>query len=137
MGEKERGMEGKMEGRGMEGKMRGKERMEIKRQTKKAMVRRMGRRGITRMTIRIRTKTRRERRMGRRMGRRLAAVARAPTCCLTLFTTSSGASTWPWNRHLRSVSKTGSITEKIELDKNGHEGTNWLYSLISGISSMK
>merc|ERR1719350_608654 len=47
--------------------------------------------------------------------RRTAAVARALTCCLTLFTTSSGASTWPWNRHLRSVSKTSSITEKIEL----------------------
>merc|ERR1712032_1408393 len=42
---------------------------------------------------------------------RRAAVERAPTCCLSLFTTSSGASTWPWNRHLRSVSKTSSITE--------------------------
>merc|ERR1712076_256391 len=42
---------------------------------------------------------------------RQTAVARAPTCYLTLFTTSSGASTWPWNRHLRSVSKTSSITE--------------------------
>merc|ERR1712110_735764 len=60
--------------------------------------------------------TRRIRRMVGRMGRRIrrVAVARA-TCCLTLFTTSSGASTWPWNRHLRNVLKTNSIIEKIEL----------------------
>merc|ERR1711990_175395 len=58
---------------------------------------RMGRRGI-------------RRRMGTRT--RVAAVARALTCCLTLFTTSSGALTWPWNRHLRGVLKPNSITEK-------------------------
>merc|ERR1711909_206842 len=72
---------------------------------------------------------------------RQTAVARAPTCFLTLFTTSSGASTWPWNRHLRSVLKTSSITETNRaqrLHKNGQEGTNWLYiRIISRISSVK
>merc|ERR1712032_372345 len=56
------------------------------------------------------TRIRRKRMVGGTRTRR-AAVERAPTCCLSLFTTSSGASTWPWNRHLRSVSKTSSITE--------------------------
>merc|ERR1712233_225889 len=69
------------------------------------------------------------------------AVTRALICCLILFTTSSGASTWPWNRHFRSVLKTSSITETNRtqrLHKNGHEGTNWLYiRIISRISSVK
>merc|ERR1719391_1205307 len=70
--------------------------------------------GRIRKEGRTRRKSRTRRRMTRkRTGiRRRAAVARAPTGCLTLFTTNSGASTWPWNRHLRSVWRTGSITEK-------------------------
>merc|ERR1711983_280144 len=74
------------------------------------------------------------------MARSRAALARVPTCYLTFFTTSSGASTWPWNRHLRSVLKTSSITETNRarlLHKNGHEGANWsnirIYSHISSI----
>merc|ERR1719285_1550375 len=66
--------------------------------------------GRTRAIMMVRTRTR-------------AAVERAPTCCLSSFTTSSGASTWPWNRHLRSVSKKSSITEMdrstVRLDRYG------------------
>merc|ERR1712192_78773 len=83
--------------------------------------------GRTRRTRR--TMTRRTRRMMTRRTRR-DAVERAPTCCLSLFTTSSGASTWPWNRHLRSVSKTSSITE-IDLSA-GDLGENrfGIYKLV-------
>merc|ERR1712037_107233 len=99
----------KVRGQGKERKIREKIR-------KIKMIRRRGGkirigRGITRRAMGKR-RTRRQKERRTRMRRRLAAVARAPTCCLTLFTTSSGASTWPWNRHLRSVSKTNSITEK-------------------------
>merc|ERR1712192_19502 len=77
-------------------------------------------------------RTRRTRRTRRMMTRRTRrdAVERAPTCCLSLFTTSSGASTWPWNRHLRSVSKTSSITE-IDLSA-GDLGENrfGIYKLV-------
>merc|ERR1711910_69834 len=78
--------------------------------------------------IRIRGRKPRMTRTTRKKERRtrMAAVARAPTCCLTLFTTSSGALTWPWNRSLRGVWKTNSITEKIELHDNGHKRTNRL-----------
>merc|ERR1711936_799079 len=114
MGEKER-----VGGQRRERKIRG-----VRKKIK--MVRRRGgkirtRGRKTRRTMGIRRtgrKKERRTRMGRRI--RLAAVARAPTCCLTLFTTSSGALTWPWNRHLRGVWKTNSITEKIELHENGH-----------------
>merc|ERR1719367_166491 len=60
----------------------------------------------------------------RKIARNRAAVVRALNCCLTLFTTSSGASTWRWNRHLKSVSKTSSITETNRarcLQENGQE----------------
>merc|ERR1711990_519191 len=103
--------------------------------TRRRRVGRGGRRGMVgatrraRKTRRTKRETRRAIKMGGRRRRvRKVAVARAPTCCLTLFTTSSGASTWPWNRHLRSVLKKSSITEKIELHENGHERTNQLYS---------
>merc|ERR1712222_160360 len=73
------------------------------------------RKGETRIRIRkrrmIRRRTGRASRTSRTRRARRTAVERAPTCCLSLFTTSSGASTWPWNRHLRSVSKSSSITE--------------------------
>merc|ERR1712192_318339 len=82
-----------------------------------------------RTEIKRRTMTGRTRRMMTRRTRR-DAVERAPTCCLSLFTTSSGASTWPWNRHLRSVSKTSSITE-IDLSA-GDLGENrfGIYKLV-------
>merc|ERR1711934_550896 len=110
-----------MEGRQMK---RGEKEMQerVKRKVARRMARRTGRMGTRRM-VRIRI--------------RRVAVARAPTCCPTLFTTSSGASTWPWNRHLKGVSKTNSTTEKIDLHEKGQEGTNRLYSLISRIRSMK
>merc|ERR1719285_1154701 len=80
---------GEKQGREME---RGREKERMKRRA-----------GTTRRMVIVRTRT--------RTRTRRAAVERALTCCLNLFTTSSGASTWPWNRHLRSVSKTSSITE--------------------------
>merc|ERR1719234_380077 len=87
---------------------------------------------IKRMTMTRRTRmtmTRRTRRMMTKRTRR-AAVERAPTCCLSLFTTSSGASTWPWNRHLRSVSKTNSLTE-IDLSAGDlRENRFGIYKLV-------
>merc|ERR1712192_142205 len=82
--------------------------------------------GRTRRTRR--TMTKRTRRMTKR--RRRDAVERAPTCCLSLFTTSSGASTWPWNRHLKSVSKTSSLTE-IDLSAGDLRGNRFgIYKLV-------
>merc|ERR1712181_197253 len=79
-----------------------------------------------------RKKTGRTRRAGRtrRTRTRRDAVERAPTCCLSLFTTSSGASTWPWNRHLRSVSKTSSLTEKDRAAGDLRENRFGIYKLV-------
>merc|ERR1719500_1538700 len=102
------------------GRMERREKERMEKEMQEREVRRVAKRVTRRVAKRTRRMGRRTRRMGR-MGRRIrrTVVARAPTCCLTLFTTSSGASTWPWNRHLRSVSKTNSITEKIDLHEKG------------------
>merc|ERR1712222_189769 len=122
------GREREKQGRGARGVAERKGETRIRIRKRRMIRRRTGRASRTSRTRRAR-RTRRTRRTGttrirrkRMVGRtrkmvirgtrtRRAAVERAPTCCLSLFTTSSGASTWPWNRHLRSVSKTSSITE--------------------------
>merc|ERR1712192_152900 len=94
---------------------------EKERRKKTGRTRRAGRTRRTRRRARmvvIRTRTRRD------------AVERAPTCCLSLFTTSSGASTWPWNRHLRSVSKTSSLTEKDRAAGDLRENRFGIYKLV-------
>merc|ERR1739844_463295 len=129
------GQEGHEGQEGQEGQGQGEEeRWEKERREKERVVRRVAKR-VAKRTGRMGRRTRRMGRRGRRIRR--TVVARAPTCCLTLFTTSSGALTWPWNRHLRGVSKTNSTTEKIDLHEKRQEGTNQLYSLISRIISMK
>merc|ERR1712032_381791 len=130
-GRKRQRREGKTnqgQGRGARGVAERKGETRIRIRKRRMIRRRTGRASRTSRTRRAR-RTRRTRRTGttrirrkRMVGRtrkmvirgtrtRRAAVERAPTCCLSLFTTSSGASTWPLNRHLRSVSKTSSITE--------------------------
>merc|ERR1712222_70439 len=111
------GREREKQGRGARGVAERKGETRIRIRKRRMIRRRTGRASRTSRTRRAR-RTRRTRRTGRTRKMvirgtrtRRAAVERAPTCCLSLFTTSSGASTWPWNRHLRSVSKTSSITE--------------------------
>merc|ERR1712192_6631 len=146
MGDREKEKEGRRMGMGEIRKKEKEERrtgrtrlQEIRNIRKKEKERRRetGRTRRTRRTRKMRRRTeikrrpitRRTRRMMTRRTRR-DAVERAPTCCLSLFTTSSGASTWPWNRHLRSVSKTSSITE-IDLSA-GDLGENrfGIYKLV-------
>merc|ERR1712192_323338 len=138
MGDREKEKEGRRMGMGEIRKKEKEERrtgrtrlQEIRNIRKKEKERRRetGRTRRTRRTRKMRRRTEIKRRTMTRRTRR-NAVERAPTCCLSLFTTSSGASTWPWNRHLRSVSKTSSITE-IDLSA-GDLGENrfGIYKLV-------
>merc|ERR1712192_205222 len=106
-----------------------KKEKERRRETGRTRRTRRTRRMIRRTEIKRRTMTRRTRRTMTKRTRR-DAVERAPTCCLSLFTTSSGASTWPWNRRLKSRSKTTSLTE-IDLSA-GDLGENrfGIYKLV-------
>merc|ERR1712222_46564 len=114
------GREREKQGRGARGVAERKGETRIRIRKRRMIRRRTGRASRTSRTRRAR-RTRRTRRTGttrirrkmviRGTRTRRAAVERAPTCCLSLFTTSSGASTWPWNKHLRSVLKTSLITE--------------------------
>merc|ERR1712181_2106 len=87
-----------------------------------------GRAGITRVMAKARTRTRRVVRIRTRTRR--DAVERAPTCCLSLFTTNYGASTWPWNRHLRSALKISSLTEKDRAAGDLRENRFGIYKLV-------